>query len=276
MIDVGLFDGSFRGQGAIGLGGENSGLGPKYIKWIRDERRPVNVFTDMHIRNAVIKYGRNIAWIVEPDWFFNGDNFGVAKRNFPTVLTSNMDYVDAYSVCEYVPTGGSWIDLESWGVPKKLSAISMMTTDKQKAPGHRLRAKIMNELQKDEIPVSFYGRGSFPISTKHTALDNYMFSIVVESYKIRGYFTEKLIDCFALGVFPIYWGDPMIGDRFCEGGIVAFDTIDELFHIIAQVLDDPIGLWNTASQYIRINQKLARRYVCAEDWIFEEHPNEFT
>jgi alpha(1,3/1,4) fucosyltransferase len=47
---------------------------------------------------------------------------------------------------------------------------------------------------------------------KNVVQKDYKFAIAYENSAIRGYITEKLWDCFATGVVPIYWGAPNITD----------------------------------------------------------------
>ena len=53
-------------------------------------------------------------------------------------------------------------------------------------------------------------RGSIP--GKLQVLKNYKFAIAYENSHINGYITEKLWDCFAMGVVPVYWGADNITD----------------------------------------------------------------
>lgn len=51
------------------------------------------------------------------------------------------------------------------------------------------------------------------IADKMSVLKNYKFSICYENTQnIRGYITEKIFDCFAAGVIPVYWG----ADNICD------------------------------------------------------------
>lgn len=71
-----------------------------------------------------------------------------------------------------------------------------------------------------EFPFDLYGRfwekrkfrswkGTIP--SKMDTLRQYRFAIAYENCDQSGYITEKLWDCLAAGVVPIYWGAPNIG-----------------------------------------------------------------
>ncbi|MBF8262436.1 MAG: putative fucosyl transferase [Parachlamydiales bacterium] len=76
--------------------------------------------------------------------------------------------------------------------------------------------------KKPEEPFDLYGRywknkkfknrwkGTIP--DKMQVLKNYRFAIAYENSRINRYITEKLWDCFAAGVVPIYWGGDNITD----------------------------------------------------------------
>lgn len=47
---------------------------------------------------------------------------------------------------------------------------------------------------------------------KHEIISNYKFNLCFENMSYPGYVTEKIIDCFSVGVIPIYMGAPDISD----------------------------------------------------------------
>lgn len=62
------------------------------------------------------------------------------------------------------------------------------------------------------------------IADKRAFQEQYRFSIAFENTSFPGYVTEKLIDAWAAGTIPIYWGDPLAARDFnskaflyCEG-----------------------------------------------------------
>ena len=58
-------------------------------------------------------------------------------------------------------------------------------------------------------------RGSVP--DKLAVLKNYQFSICYENMRdIKGYISEKIFDCFAAGVVPVYWGASNVTDYIPE------------------------------------------------------------
>lgn len=53
-----------------------------------------------------------------------------------------------------------------------------------------------------------------PVEDKLAFLNKYKFNIAFENSSTPGYVTEKIMDAFAAGVVPIYWGAPDIAKEF--------------------------------------------------------------
>ena len=53
-----------------------------------------------------------------------------------------------------------------------------------------------------------------PVKDKLAFQRQYKFSIAFENSRDPGYVTEKIVDAFAAGTVPIYWGDPLVKQEF--------------------------------------------------------------
>lgn len=53
-----------------------------------------------------------------------------------------------------------------------------------------------------------------PVADKQAFLREYRFNVAYENSSTPGYCTEKIVDAFAAGAVPIYWGDPEILGEF--------------------------------------------------------------
>lgn len=59
-------------------------------------------------------------------------------------------------------------------------------------------------------------RGAIP--DKMAVLKNYKYCICYENMRdVRGYISEKIFDCFAAGVVPVYWGASNVAEYIPEG-----------------------------------------------------------
>lgn len=92
------------------------------------------------------------------------------------------------------------------------------------------------------------------IEDKYEFQRHYKFSIAFENSSTSGYTTEKILQAFAAGTIPIYWGNPRIADDFCSDSFIncheygdfeeviekikEIDNDDELF---AHYIQTPIG-----------------------------------
>ncbi|MFK5281932.1 hypothetical protein ACI3PL_20485, partial [Lacticaseibacillus paracasei] len=61
---------------------------------------------------------------------------------------------------------------------------------------------------------------------KEIVFGNSQYGICIENFSHRGFFTEKLLDCFLMKTIPIYWGCSDIGTYFNKEGIIKFENVD--------------------------------------------------
>jgi hypothetical protein len=96
--------------------------------------------------------------------------------------------------------------------------------------------------------------------------------VVVENTRRDYWFTEKLVDCFATGTIPLYYGCRSIDQLFKKDGMHVWTTLDELEGILKRIgPEDYVQRLPVISE----NMRLARQYRCAEDWIYERYPEYF-
>ena len=276
---VPIRDGTFHNQ-SMSLAGENASLAPKFLRWDRVAQlpdAPVMVFTDMCLDEVLLSRSpTNIAILIEPA-AFSTTHYEKAVRledHFDAIFTYDLGYLKAGvqrgAPWLYYPFGGSWI--REWGVYEKLALASIIVSPKMVTEGHRLRHEIAQQFSGFVNFVKVWGaleEGQPRFEPKWKALRHYRYSIVVESARADYYFTEKLIDCLSQGTVPIYWGCPSI-DSFFEGeGIIPFETLEDLAHILASISEQDYlqrlpAIWS--------NLELAKGVHCAEDYLVAEHP----
>jgi hypothetical protein len=69
-----------------------------------------------------------------------------------------------------------------------------------------LRIEAIRELKNYGIKVECYGSHTRPVSDKLKTMQSYLYSLCFENSFAPGYVTEKIVDSFMGGSFPIYWG----------------------------------------------------------------------
>lgn len=80
-----------------------------------------------------------------------------------------------------------------------------------------------------------------PVKSKLDFQKQYKFSLAFENSKSNGYTTEKIIDAFASGGIPIYWGDPLITNCFNPKSFINandFNNMEDLVNFIKKVDND--------------------------------------
>jgi alpha(1,3/1,4) fucosyltransferase len=87
----------------------------------------------------------------------------------------------------------------------------------------------------------------FLVNSKIDFLSNYKFNIAIENGSYPGYVTEKIMDAFAAGTVPIYFGDPLVAKDFNPTSFInlrSFNTIDDAIkHIM--LVDNDVKLYNS-------------------------------
>jgi hypothetical protein len=251
---------------------------PKYFEWCRTaSTNKLCFFTDYCLDAATTTQAdKKIAWLLEPPAIYSA-GYEYAQKHldrFDYVLTYNRALVgDNVLFC---PHGGCWIPGEgdqrnlprTVCVHKKHNLVSIIASDKTSTDGHKLRHAIINRYN-DQLAA--FGPQYKALEHKEDALIDFMFSIVVENSICDDYFTEKLIDCFATGTIPIYWGTK-VEPYFDAGGVLAFSNIDELGDILSQLSPE---LYYNLTYHINNNFSKHFQYRVPENWMFEQYPHLF-
>jgi hypothetical protein len=263
-----LIDSSFENP-SFTLGGDNADEHPQFIEWDRtcSQDGPI-FFTDKHLTDVedfADDRRKKIALLIEPPSLSatHYSNAWRLRESFDQILTFNADFFTLNPLrVLYYPLGGSWIHPTKWGIHHaKTDKVSIITSQKQGAPGHKLRHRIAARYPE----VARYGRDFRSMTSKTEGLSRYRYSIVVESVRINGYFSEKLIDCLSVGTTAIYWGAPDIAQWF-HGNIIAFNGMEQLDLILSNLsrMKRPDNERSMSAQFAKI-------YRCAEDRIFHHY-----
>lgn len=179
---------------------------------------------------------------------------------YDAIFVHDREMIEKDNRFRYLPNGSNKHWVTDCGIHKKNKLISMINSGKRMCEGHLLRNKITARL-KDKVDL--FGLTYNPIERKEEGLNEYMFSIALENARYRTYITEKILDCFATGTIPIYYGAPDIGDYFNEDGIIKWtDDFD-----IGQLSED---LYYSKMYAIKDNFERCMKIVPSEDMLYEE------
>lgn len=181
-----------------------------------------------------IKYPppNRIVAFTEPSIWLNLDKEKVKRisKYYPKMILAWHKQL----VC--LPQGKFWNSTTKWvsdNVPcKKEFGISGFVSNKSRkdGDGYGLRYDIILNQHLIKTPSiihnftqSWKGKKiEYPLSSKDNAM-GYMFHLAIENVSEKGYFTEKLIDCLASKVVPLYFGAPDIDKFFKLDGMILLD-----------------------------------------------------
>ena len=221
------------------------------------------------LRNVDVK---KVAWLLEPkgispdiyDWIYEN------HKLFDHVLTFDKEMVEKLDNALYQPYGTFW--LSKLEVPIKHRGTSMIASWKKDAPGHKLRHQIYDKYKlSPPEEIEFFGTitGTY-INSKCEGLDKFNFSIAVENCIQDGYFSEKLLDCFATKTIPIYWGSRHVSDFFNTDGIIFFDTLEELEEILPTLNQE---LYDSKKEAIMDNYERIDAFHLPELYMEKHYPD---
>ena len=171
------------------------------------------------------------------------------------IFTYEQEFLNIDSKFKHFCTSGFWINEPK--LHEKSKIISMISSNKKMCEGHIHRLEWVNKIGDQ---VDLYGRGFNEIKLKEDGLCDYMFSVAIENSRDDNFFTEKILDCFATGTIPVYYGCPNIDEYFNRDGIInlseEFEVSDEIYYSKMDAIKDNferVKQWENAEDYIWIN-----------------------
>lgn len=251
-----------------------AGKESKYVTWDRscnDPSRPT-FYTNEQIFNCTTPPELSYGLIFESKPLLKK----VFKRapkvlhQFKHVFTYDPVLLKRYpETVKFCPGGGIWIGGDygegEFGLRPKSKLVSMVSSGKRSCNLHRFRYRVAKKLLKKGVVDVFGFDNWVPI---HQTVDDYMFSIVVENNNIDNYFTEKLLNCFAVGTIPIYLGCKNVEKFFDPGGIITISRFSNLKKIIAGLSAEE---YHARQASIAENYKRCQQYEVIEDYIFQNY-----
>jgi hypothetical protein len=182
----------------------------------------------------------NILVLQEPNEYFGLHDYAIQNKHlFSFILTWDDKVLNNCENALFLPFGHTWFKSNQYekNHTKKFQ-ISHLCGKLLKTYGQSIRHEILARKNEIKTPTKFfdvYG-DRYNIEDarkgKEEVFGDSMFGIAIENTSHRGYFTEKILDCFLLKTIPIYWGCSNIGDFFNKEGIITFDNVDDVIHKI--------------------------------------------
>jgi hypothetical protein len=212
---------------------------PKYFKWTHENQK-IKIYIDHAIPGGLSgakedKYGWTCeSKIIVPNVIQDIKNrLEEYKKYYSKIFTFDEDLISmdpSFFVYCFSGSNTPWTPEEDYGLHEKTKLVSFLCSPNSMTEGHRYRLSWAEKL-KDKVDMYGGACGSNIIGGSHCyhhrkkteAMKDYMFSIAIENCKVDCYFTEKITDCFANGVIPIYYGSKNIVKHFDENGIIFLD-----------------------------------------------------
>ena len=264
---VNLFDNTFRHDVC-----STAGAVPAHFEYVRDraEFDGTTIFVDGFIAEPLLASSPvKVGWLHEPPCLIP------AVYQAATHWAGYFDFIITYDAellklpgFKFMPYAGTWITAKNRYMHPKGALVSMLLGSKQATEGHRSRHIWADAVS--NLGVDFFGVRGDPVgygpAAKMGVLGGYMFSIVGECCRVNNLFTEILLDCFALGTIPVFWGCPNIGRFFDARGILSFETPDECVHVVENLSSKQ---YRAMFPYAIDNLHTMAEYAVAEDWMYE-------
>jgi len=216
---------------------------------------------DIHKANGV---KRKVAWLLEPNAIHPHMYEWIKTNNrlFDYVLTFDEDLISKGQNYLYYPHGRCWIN--NYKDLKKENKVSIIASSKNFTEGHQLRHKVIDKFKDIEV----FGYGYNPVENKEDSLSKYMYSVTIENCRQPGYWTEKIVDCFATKTIPLFWGDDAVSDFFDPDGIIYFNSQEELGEILEDLKVNGESIFESKKAAVEKNFKLVEDYRIPEDWMY--------
>lgn len=268
MMNVPLQDTCFLNIGS-GMGGVH--CKPARFKWLSVATgAPARFYDDWAVTDAPNHPRPRVAWLIHsPEYARENYEFVLAhEAEFDYVLTYVKSYVERNPAkWLWYPCGGSQVSEADWHDYPKTNLVSMLASNKNAVTGHRLRHEILGKFgaSMDAYGSIVDGR----MASKLDAIAPYCFTVTVAGDASDWCLPDHLLDCFALGTIPIFWGCPQVGKFFDLDGIIPFSDLNDLLVILERLsfMDFVARL-----PAVHRNREMARQYRVPEDWIFSHYP----
>lgn len=113
-----------------------------------------------------------------------------------------------------------------------------------------------------------------PVRNKQAFLKNYKFSLAFENTSARGYCTEKLLQAFAAGTIPVYYGDETAVLDFNAKAFINlhdFETMEQAIAYIQKIDQDDEAYLKMLNEPAFANDKVLDKYTDEKVMQFLNH-----
>ncbi len=207
----------------------------------------------------------NILVLQEPNEYFGLHDWAIKNQKyFSAILTWDFKVLNNCSNAIFLPFGHTWLNKSQYSKTNvKEFKIAHLCGKLLKTYGHGLRHELLARKNELNNPTKFYDvygdrYGNKAHIEKEEIFSGVQYGVAIENTSHRGYFSEKILDCFLLKTIPIYWGCTNISDYFNKEGIIEFGNIDDFIYITNKLDKD---FYDSKKEIIEENYQLALKYI---------------
>lgn len=245
---------------------------PSNFKWVFDKKSKddIEVYLDYDMFGGIESNCPNkFLWICESrgiipqQMHFLKTNASNIQSIYKKIFVHDHELLEISPIFSYCPpaANSTWVIDRAIHPKKKL--VSMVSSGKTMCAGHHFRNNMMIQFRNTGYPIDYYGRLFNPFEKKEDVLRDYCFSITIENERYSNYYTEKLMDCFACGTIPIYYGTPDVSKMFNMDGII---LLDDKFDI--NMLSE--DLYYSKMDAIKDNFERCNNHRSSDDYLYDE------
>lgn len=194
-------------------------------------------------------------------------------NKFRYIFTHDSKLLEMCDNAKLILWGWGNANYMSYSDKPKTKNISMVSSNKELCELHKARKELALMYDGSGI-VDCYGTFN---GGKYAEVEDYMadyrFSIILENYIDDYWFTEKILNCFANKVVPIYLGARKIGEYFNTDGIIQFNSPDEIYDFINKINSPKYlnKMYYTREEAINDNYERVKQFPDFETWFFKEY-----
>lgn len=211
------------------------------VEWVKnDDEAQLLVFENFKIPEVekIVSDKPKVAFMCEPRSMSGlNEAYEYLENNpdkFDAIFTFDSKILEFANAHLYFNTSvwGEMFPANRNALDTKLDMISMISSNKEYCELHKKRIELAKMLENNPKVRCFGTYNGGNICSTETSHRAYKFAVVIENYIDDYWFTEKICNCFANKVIPIYYGAKKISTFFNPEGIITVDNVDDILGIV--------------------------------------------